>query len=479
MRLFQIAACALLFAGCAGLFLDPEWRDAGFEPEEYARAQAWSDMGVTPKNAIAWEKAGFTPSYSDTSGDHEAQKMVNDRIFGVQPKEWDKSKITPRELSDLLRIGVPRNRDDAVSPASLERLKSIGAKTSEWRYLLDSSVIYEKNYDIETIKSLAKLGVPYSEINRFRIIKREKSSGFSGKEALSFVKAGVLTADEAAKSEVGRRTLEQYLSEKAGQRSGGSSDWSYCLMRKMSESDVAAWSKAGAKCTKSEPWDFIDAQITPVEGAKWLNMGFDGAEAAIYTRNGIGVSEAARYRAAFRSEAIMDSEIVAWRKAGFAPQSAVEWRKITRNITLARGYKNQNLPYDSITKLLIDNGVEASAGARARSRIVSQCAGLNFSSRAFITRSEDSSRLANPDDAIGKCFVLSGFERTRGLAKSVSLYRLNFEHRRSSDEDGFIAIGFDGDTLGALNNNAVVKAEDTIFIPQIGTIVRAKAIWRR
>ncbi|MDR2904362.1 MAG: hypothetical protein LBU73_00150 [Helicobacteraceae bacterium] len=477
MRLFFLAIFVAVFsAGCAQLLLEEDWEKAGYTSDEYALIEAWKALEISPKRAKVWEKAGFYPTYKESGKTYAPKKMTSaGKVFGFALADWDNSEITPKELAIAIESAPPQNRRHSVTPSKLAALKTLKIAPAEWKYLLDSRAIYEQNYDLSEIYELLKAGIKPQEIDKFRTARREeKRHGFTAKEALSFVQSGVKTAEGAIEAENGGRALNDRFADKT-EKARAEEDWTYCAKRGLSQKEIEAWAAAGAKCNRSSPWEFIFAKMRPNQAEEWTKFRFDGKAANAFSRNGFSPSEAATWRDKFGGEI---TEIATWRRNGFDPASAREWRQMTSDPAFAKGYQAQGLPRDFVTRLLMDNRVTPVAAAEARRKITTQCGALN-SDRAFYTREKSAAAVPDPQEAIGKCYILDAFSRQRGIGGGLSLYRIA-DSRRSADVDGYVAIkGFESDPPIIFNRNVVVKAYDTIFVNPIGMVATTNIVWAK
>jgi hypothetical protein len=461
--------------------MDQSWLEAGFTSADYDRIKVWGALGVTPQDAFAWEKAGFVPSYKDSKTERvkSSQNMQEDKIYGLEPNAWTQSGVTQEELGEALKSGIPASRAAAVKPATVKRLRDFGAPPNEWRYYLNSSSPNAKNYDFAAIKRLNAMGLSGEKINEWRREKRQTQNGFSQEEAILWREAGIKESSEAAEAEKSGYSPKIYGAIKTTGVS--QEDWSYCINNGLAVKAAKAWEDVGVQCSRTTPKSYVDAKLTPAQVKPWVAAGFGSASTIAFIKNGFGAEEARSWLRAFQNDVLSVSEITEWRKAAFSPAEAQKWRALTRNVNVARGYKNANLSPNRIARFLIDNGVPPSAAASEYRRINSACGDSFALDYAFLTRAGASQGDISRFEATGKCVIPSGFNRVRTVEKGVALYRISDERRAKANYeiDGYALVNFGGETLSNLNNNIVLKPEDTTYQPQIGTVFNAKVIWKK
>ncbi|MDR1451664.1 MAG: hypothetical protein LBI57_04945 [Helicobacteraceae bacterium] len=477
----SVLVLSFFVCGCAALLIDREWLDAGFTAEDYDRVKAWGELEVKPAEAKAWEDAGFAPSYTDgdTMRFRPPKNMPDNKVFGLHPNVWRQSGFRQNELSEARSGGIPSSRVGAMKPAFAKELKNLGIAPKEWRYYLDSSDSSAKNYDLNAIKQLRKLGFSGERIDEWRSRKRKSESGFTQEEAIGWIKVGVKKPDEAVEAEEGGYSPAVWSAIKSSGIS--QEDWSYCIDKGLSVKEAKAWSEIGVKCTRNTPRSYIDAKLSPSQVKPWTAAGFGDAGAIAFIRNGFSVSEAARWLRAFNADVISVGEIATWRKASFSADDAKKWRSTTRSASVAAGYRKAGLSPDRIVNFLIANGVSPSVAAAEYRKIHSAC-GSNFTSdRAFFTRMPQSLEATREDDPTGKCVIPSGLSRTRSVEKGLALYRISNDRRVKAryEIDGYALISYSGEAPQSLNGNIVLKIEETDYQATGGAVLSAKTVWKK
>ncbi|MDR2153113.1 MAG: hypothetical protein LBO72_09850, partial [Helicobacteraceae bacterium] len=425
---FVITASALIFAlsfsGCAALLIEQEWLDSGFSAEDYDRTRTWVELKVAPKEAKAWEEAGFVPSYKDSQTERikRHKNMPNNLIFDHGPNVWRQNGFSQKELGEALESGIPSSRFSAFKPSAIKELKRMRIPPKEWRYYLASSNSQTKNYDLNAVKSLRSAGLSGEQINEWRTAKRQNEGGWTQEEAIAWIKAGVKTPSEAVEAERGGYSPKVWSALKA---SGVSeADWSYCISNGLSPQAAKAWADAGVKCTRSTPKAYINAKLSPSQVKPWARSGFDATSAIAFIKRGFKADEAKSWLKTFSVDIITISEIAAWKQASFTPSEAKKWRDLTKTPSVAKGYKNAGLTNNRITQLLINNNVAPSAAKGEYRKIYGAC-GLDFASdRVFLTQAPSSWGDAKTYESIGKCVIPAGFSLFRVLGNNGFLYRI-------------------------------------------------------
>ncbi|MDR1911384.1 MAG: hypothetical protein LBQ52_03430 [Helicobacteraceae bacterium] len=465
-----ILVSAFLFLGCAAMLIDRTWLDAGFTAEDYDRTKSWAALEVTPENAFAWEKAGFTPSYVDSGSDRTklAKNMPDNKIFGYAPNVWTQNGFSQNEMGRALRSVIPSSRVRSISPKVFKGLRSIGVPPEEWRYCLDPDD--GEKYDFSSIKTLVELKLSCARIDEWR------NAGFTQAEAILWAKAGITDSQEAIGAKKDGYSPSVYAAIKAA--GVPEEDWNYCINRGLAVKEAKAWFDVGVRCTRTTPKVFIDAKLTPAKVKPWVAARFDDKSIVAFIKRGFSLDEARSWIRTFNADFLSVNEMATWKGASFSPAEAHKWRALTKNAQTAKGYRNAGLQPDRIARFLLDNGVSSSAALGEYRKIKGAC-GSNFASDyAFLTRSNgDLSRY----DPQGKCIIPSGFSREKTVKGGVALYRISAARRAKGgyEIDGYALVKYDDELPQILNNNVVLKPEEISYDAAIGAILNAKTVWKK